>query len=48
MGASAGDLSLSMHPHPTLTETLMEAGELVHGNATHFMAKRRQAAPVKT
>src|SRR5258708_3324236 len=48
MGASAGDLFLSVHPHPTLTEALMEAGELVHGNATHFMAKRRQAAPVKT
>jgi dihydrolipoamide dehydrogenase len=48
MGASAGDLSLSMHPHPTLTETLMEAGELAHGNATHFMAKRRQAAAAKT
>ncbi|MFL5244415.1 MAG: dihydrolipoyl dehydrogenase [Gemmataceae bacterium] len=47
MGASAGDLSLSMHPHPTLTETLMEAGELVHGNATDFIAKRRHPAPAK-
>jgi dihydrolipoamide dehydrogenase len=47
MGATAGDLSLSMHPHPTLTETLMEAGELAHGNATHFMAKRRQTASAK-
>jgi dihydrolipoamide dehydrogenase len=42
MGASARDLSLSMHPHPTLTETVMEAAELTHGNATHFMAKRRK------
>jgi dihydrolipoamide dehydrogenase len=41
MGASALDLHLSMHPHPTLTETIMEAAELAHGNATHLMAKRR-------
>ena len=41
MGASARDLELSMHPHPTLTETLMEAGELAHGNATHLLAKKR-------
>jgi dihydrolipoamide dehydrogenase len=41
MGASARDLTLSMHPHPTLTETIMEASELLHGNATHLLAKRR-------
>jgi dihydrolipoamide dehydrogenase len=41
MGASAQDLLLSMHPHPTLTETIMEAAELAHGNATHLLAKRR-------
>jgi dihydrolipoamide dehydrogenase len=41
MGASARDLALSMHPHPTLTETVMEAAELLHGNATHLLAKRR-------
>jgi dihydrolipoamide dehydrogenase len=41
MGASAHDLLLSMHPHPTLTETIMEAAELTHGNATHLLAKRR-------
>ncbi len=41
MGASAQDLHLSMHPHPTLTETIMEAAELAHGNATHLLAKRR-------
>jgi dihydrolipoamide dehydrogenase len=41
MGASAQDLHLSMHAHPTLTETIMEAAELAHGNATHLLAKRR-------
>ena len=29
MGANATDLKLSIHPHPTLTETLMEAGRSV-------------------
>lgn len=48
MGATATDLALSMHPHPTLTETLMEAGELVHGNATHFMAKKPRASAAKS
>ena len=27
MGASAEDLSLTIHPHPTLSETVMEAAE---------------------
>ncbi len=40
MGASARDLALTMHPHPTLTETVMEAAESVLGHATH-------AIPVK-
>ncbi len=42
MAASARDLALSMHPHPTLTETLMEAAELLHGGATHYVAPRRR------
>lgn len=37
MGATAKDISLSIHPHPTLSETIMEAAELFAGNATHFM-----------
>jgi dihydrolipoamide dehydrogenase len=36
MGASAEDLSLSIHPHPTLSETLMEAAELLFGTSTHL------------
>jgi len=27
---------LTVHPHPTLTETLGEAGELFLGGATHY------------
>lgn len=37
MGATAKDLALCIHPHPTLSETLMEAAELFSGGTTHFM-----------
>jgi dihydrolipoamide dehydrogenase len=35
MGATAEDLALSIHPHPTLSETIMEAAELFYGHAAH-------------
>ncbi len=41
MGANATDLKLSIHPHPTLTETLMEAGEVFFGQATHVYKPKR-------
>src|SRR6266581_2771469 len=41
MGATARDLADSVHPHPTLSETLMEAAEVFYGHATHIMAKRK-------
>lgn len=41
MGATAKDLALSVHPHPTLSETLMEAAEAFYGHATHTFAARR-------
>jgi len=34
MGALAEDMALSLHPHPTLSETQEEAAELFLGNAT--------------
>ena len=37
MGATAKDLALSVHPHPTLSETLMEAAEVFYGHATHTL-----------
>lgn len=39
MGAVAEDLSLTIHPHPTLSETVMEAAELIYGPATHFYGR---------
>jgi dihydrolipoamide dehydrogenase len=42
MGATAKDLALSVHPHPTLSETLMEAAEVFYGHATHTFVKKRR------
>ena len=39
MGATAEDIARTIHPHPTLTETLMEAAEAVHGKAIHIFQK---------
>ena len=41
MGANATDLKLSIHPHPTLTETLMESAEVFFGQATHVYRPKR-------
>ena len=40
-GAKAKDLALSIHPHPTLSETMMEAAELFYGRATHIYKRKR-------
>src|SRR6266704_519886 len=40
MGATARDIADSVHPHPTLSETLMEAAESFYGTATHALARR--------
>lgn len=40
MGAVAEDLALTIHAHPTLSETVMEAAEAVGGHATHFIARK--------
>jgi dihydrolipoamide dehydrogenase len=41
MGAVVSDLKLSIHPHPTLSETVMEAGEVFFGQSTHSFKPRR-------
>ncbi len=40
MGATSQDLALTVHAHPTLPETLMEAAEAVHGKAIHFFQRK--------
>ena len=44
MGATPGDLQLTIHPHPTLSETVSEAAEVALGQSTHvYRPKRRRA-----
>lgn len=40
MGALAEDMALSIHPHPTLSETEAEAAELYLGSATHILSSK--------
>ena len=40
MAATATDLALTVHPHPSLSENLMEAAENLHGKAIHILNKR--------
>jgi dihydrolipoamide dehydrogenase len=44
MGATAKDLALSVHPHPTLSETLMEAAEVFYGHPTHTLPRKKAEA----
>jgi dihydrolipoamide dehydrogenase len=39
MGARVADLHLTIHAHPTLSETLMEAGSLYFGHSPHYIAR---------
>ncbi|MFN5905557.1 MAG: dihydrolipoyl dehydrogenase, partial [Planctomyces sp.] len=44
MGATARDIADSIHAHPTLSETLMEAAEGILGQPTHaFKPKKKHA-----
>ena len=39
MGARLEDVALTIHPHPTLGETMMEAAEATLGHAIHIIQK---------
>jgi dihydrolipoamide dehydrogenase len=41
MSASARDLAMTMHAHPTLSETIMEAAESLYGMAVHQMPPKK-------
>jgi len=41
MAALAGDLELTIHPHPTLSETVMEAAEVFFGTSTDIYRPKR-------
>lgn len=41
MGATAKDIGLTIHPHPTLSETIMEAAEVFYGTSTDIYRPKR-------
>jgi dihydrolipoamide dehydrogenase len=42
MGAVAEDLALTIHPHPTLSETVMFAAEAAEGTITDLYLPKRK------
>ena len=42
MGATVADLQWTIHPHPTLSESVMEAAEAYAGHCTHMAPPRRK------
>ncbi len=42
MGATAEDMRLTIHPHPTLSESLMESAEVFFGQSTHVYKPKRK------
>lgn len=45
MGCEVTDLTETIHPHPTLSETLMNAGETFFGTATEIYKPKRRGEP---
>jgi dihydrolipoamide dehydrogenase len=45
MGATVEDIGLSIHPHPTLTESIMDAAEAMHGKAIHIINPKPAKQP---
>ena len=41
MAALARDVALTIHPHPTLSETIMESAEVFFGTSTHVYRPKR-------
>jgi dihydrolipoamide dehydrogenase len=41
MGAVASDIAMTIHPHPTLSETVMESAEVFFGTSTHVYRPKR-------
>jgi dihydrolipoamide dehydrogenase len=41
MGALASDIAMTIHPHPTLSETVMESSEVFFGTSTHVYRPKR-------
>ena len=46
MGSDAEDIALTIHPHPTLTETVMFAAEMAEGTITDLYVPKRARSAV--
>jgi dihydrolipoamide dehydrogenase len=42
MASLVSDLKLTIHPHPTLSETLMEAADVYFGESPHLWAAKKE------
>jgi dihydrolipoamide dehydrogenase len=42
MGTDAEDIGLTIHPHPTLSETIAMAAEMFEGSITDLIAQKRR------
>jgi len=42
MGALSQDMALTIHPHPTLSETVGEVADIFLGSATHILPKKKE------
>jgi len=48
MGCEVADIAETIHPHPTLSETVMNAGDTYFGTATEIYKPKRKAAEAGT
>ena len=48
MGATARDLAETVHPHPTLSETIAECAEAFYGFATHTHSRKKMTNTATT
>jgi dihydrolipoamide dehydrogenase len=42
MGAGAADIGMTIHPHPTLSETIGMAAEMFEGSITDLIAPKKR------
>lgn len=40
MGATADDVAMTIHPHPTMSESIMEAAEVYFGHSAHYTPRK--------
>jgi len=42
MGATLEDLLVTIHPHPTISESILEAAEMAAGTGVHLAAPKKK------